>query len=75
MGPIETELRWCGGTVRHLGERAAFMPYVFFSGIACWALSGPAAGLLWGCSRSLALTIHDEESWSEAIEAAEALGL
>lgn len=76
MGPIEAELRDRGrGSARNLGECAEYMPYVFFSGVACWALSRPSQGLLWRCAQSLGLTIHDEESWSEAIEAAEALGL
>lgn len=75
MGPVERELRAASEAYR-CGTGTNGTPYEFWAGMAGWAASEGALRCL---SDAAAVCPDGEwvslESWSEAIEAAEALGL
>jgi len=75
MGPIERELRTQAESCR-CGTGTGGTPYEFLAGIGGWSLGSSAQELLGACvSHPEDGEWTNEESWSEAIEAAEALGL
>lgn len=72
MGPIETELRRASQASWHGASGAR---YEFLSGLAMFSLPPDAQDVIIGQAARLGVSIYTEDAWSEAVEAAEALGL
>lgn len=72
MGPIEREL-WRGADICNGGSGVLGTPYLAWPGIAAWSLRGDAQAFFSACSERFGE--NGVDAWSEALEAAEALGL
>ncbi len=73
MGPIEAELRAAVACCE--GRPVQQKNYQFWSGLAECCLHVASSAVLFDAAKRAGVSAYSEDAWSEAIEAAEALGL